>query len=44
MKTNLWAEYNRVCPWMSKVPVLGIYFFGIFSKTYFEQLVKLGAI
>ena len=42
MLSNLWADYKRLFPWMSRVPVIRTYFFGMFCRAYCERLDSLG--
>lgn len=42
MFVNMWKEYKRLFPLRSKVPVIRVYFFGVFCRAYYERLDQLG--
>lgn len=37
--SNLWETFREECPILSRIPLLGMWSFGVFVKAYFEQKV-----
>lgn len=35
--SNLWVEFGRDCPIISRIPLIGLWGFGVYVRAYFQH-------